>query len=94
MIRKKIQSSFIFLTLQCRLFDTCVKPILLYCTEIWSPYSLKFVKVASKISKHNLDLSYEDFPPENNHTHFNKFLKGATNIHQILLVKVKLEDIP
>ena len=51
MIRKKFQSSFIFPTLQCRLFDTCVNPILLYCTEIWSPYSLDFVKLAPKINK-------------------------------------------
>ena len=61
MIRKKFQSSFVFPTLQCRLFDTCVKPILL---EIWSPYSLIFVKLASKVNNHNLEESYEDFQPE------------------------------
>ena len=54
MIRKKFQSSFIFPTLQCRLFDACVKPILLYCSEIWSPYSLNFVKIASKVNNQTL----------------------------------------
>ena len=52
---------------------TCVKPILLYCTEIWSPYSLNSVKVASKSNNFNLE-SYEDFLSERIHTKFCKLL--------------------
>ena len=77
MIRKKIQSSFIFPTLQCRLFDACLKPILLNCSEIWRPYSLNFVRIASKVNNHNLEKSCEDFLPERIHTKFCKFLIGV-----------------
>ena len=87
MIRKKFQTSFIFPTLQCRLFNTCVTPILLYCTEIRSPCSLNFVKVALKINKHNLEESYEDFPPEKIHTKFCKFLIGANKYSSNLACK-------
>ena len=38
---------------------------------------MNFVKVASKINKHNLEESYEDFPSEKIHTNFCKFLIGA-----------------
>ena len=94
MIRKKFQSSFIFPTLQCRLFDTCVKPILLYCTEIWSPYSLNFVKVASKSNSFNLEESYEDFLPERIHTKFCKFLLGVNKYSSNLACKSEVGRYP
>ena len=90
MTRKKIQSSFIFPTLHCRLFDTCVKPILLYYTEIWSPYSLHFVKLASKVNNYNLEESYEDFSPERIHTKFCKFLLGVNKYSSNLACKSEL----
>ena len=86
-VRKKFHSSFIFPTLQCRLFDASVKPILLYCSEIWSPYSLNFVKIASKVNNHSLEESYEDFLPERIHTKFCKFLVGINKYSSTLACK-------
>ena len=94
MIRKKFHSSFIFPTLQCRLFDACVKPILLYCSEIWSPYSLNFVKIASKVNNHNLEESYEDFLPERIHTKFCKFLIGINKYSSNLACKSEVGRYP
>ena len=94
MIRKKIQSSFIFPTLQCRLFDTCVKPIFLYCTEIWSPYSLNFVKVPLKSNSFNLEESYEDFLSERIHTKFCKFLLGVNRYSSNLACKSEVGRYP
>ena len=94
MIRKKIQSSFIFPTLQCRLFDACVKPILLYCSDSWSPYSLNFVKIASKVNNHNLEESYEDFLPERIHTKFCKFLIGINKYSSNLAGKSEVGRYP
>ena len=34
MLRQKIQTSYIYPELHFRLFDACVKPILLYCCEV------------------------------------------------------------
>ena len=94
MIRKKFQSSFIFPTLQCRLFDTCVKPILLYCSEIWSPYCINFVKLASKENRYCLEESYEDFYPEKIHTKFCKFLIGVNKYSSNLACKSEVGRYP
>ena len=45
------------------------------------------MKVATKINKHNLEESYEDFPPEKNHTKFCKFLIGANKYSSNLACK-------
>ena len=52
------------------------------------------MKVASKISKHNLEISYEDFPPEKNHTNFSKFLKGANKYSSNLACKSEVGRYP
>ena len=93
MIRKKFQSSFIFPTLLCRLFDTCVK-ILLYCSEIWSPYCINFVKLASKENRYCLEESYIDFYPEKIHTKFCKFLIGVNKYSSNLACKSEVGRYP
>ena len=94
MVRQKFQSSFIFPTLQCRLSDACVKPILLYCSEIWRPYSLDFVKIASKINNHSTEESQEDFLPERIHSKFCKFLIGLNKYSSNLACKSEVGRYP
>ena len=68
MIRTRFHSSYIYPALQFKLFDASVKPILLYCYEVWSPLI--------KIGKHN-NHYYDDFMPEKVHTKFCKFQIGT-----------------
>lgn len=94
MIRRKFQSSFIFPTLQIRLFDACVKPILLYCCELWSPYNINAYKILSSTNTHYLEESYEDFLPEKIHTKFCKFLIGVNKYSSNLACKSEVGRYP
>ena len=94
MIKRKFQSSFIFPTLQIRLFDACVKPILLYCCELWSPYSININKILSSTSTYYLEESYEDFLPEKIHTKFCKFLIGVNKYSSNLACKSEVGRYP
>ena len=55
-----------------KLFDACVKPIILYCAEIWSPYTLIRDEKA-------IETSFNSFIPEKIH---NQFLKMVLGVHR------------
>ena len=55
MLRQKFQTSYIYPELHFRLFDACVKSILLYCCEVWSPYIMNVDKHLGKDSTYKLE---------------------------------------
>ena len=55
-----------------KLFDACVKPIILYCAEIWSPYTLIRDEKA-------IETSFNSFIPEKIQ---NQFLKMVLGVHR------------
>ena len=77
MLRQKFQTSYIYLELHFRLFDECVKPILLYCCEVWIPNIINLEKHLGKDPTYKLEELYEDFIPEKVHTKFCKYIIGA-----------------
>jgi hypothetical protein len=76
-IRKTLYSEKMNAFSHLRLFDACVKPILLYCSEIWS---------LDILIKRNLNFEskYDSFVPNKTQIKFAKFVlgvhKSATNI--------------
>ena len=76
-IRKTLYSEKLNAFLHLRLFDARVKPILLYCSEIWS------LDILIKRNS-NFESKYDSFVPNKTQIKFAKFVlvvhKSATNI--------------
>jgi hypothetical protein len=76
-IRKSLCSENMNVVLHMKLFDSCVKPILLYCSEIWA---------MPLIVKDGIDIEakYDSFHPNRIQIKFAKYIlvvhKSATNI--------------
>ena len=77
MLRQKFQTSYIYPELHFRLFDTCVKPIILYCYEVWNQHIINVEKHLGKDSTYKLEELYEDFIPEKVQTKLCKYIIGA-----------------
>ena len=50
MLRQNFQTSYIYPELHFRPFYACVKPVLLYCCEVWGPYVMNLDKNLGKKS--------------------------------------------
>ena len=69
-IRKSLFSPYMNVKAHLKLFDSCIKPILLYCSEIWAPDLL--VKVNS-----TLEDKFLIFPPVKTQLKFAKYILGV-----------------
>lgn len=70
-----------------KLFDACVKPILLYCSEIWA---------ADILLRPNVELEhrYKDFQPDKIHVKFCKMLLGVNKAAVNMAVMSELGRFP
>ena len=78
-IWKSLYSDKCNVLVHLKLFDSCVKPILLYCSELWAlPLLLKGTNLS------DFEVNYEKFVPDKIQVKFAKYLlgvhKSATNI--------------
>ena len=71
-IRKTLYSNKNNIKLHLKLFDTCVKPILLYCSEIWAlPLLLK------RNDMEELECNYDKFVPNKVQLKMSKYVLGV-----------------
>lgn len=79
MIRRKFQNEYGNTKLLLKLFDSCVKPILLYGSELWGMYSLNLDKklTVSGDKQYVLESVYQNFSPEKIHIRYCKFVLGV-----------------
>ena len=69
-IRKSLCSENMNVVLHMKLFDSCVKPILLYCSEIWAmPLIVK--------DGINIETKYDSFHPNRIQIKFAKYILGV-----------------
>ena len=94
MIRRQFQTESLNPSLLLKLFDICVKPVLLYRSELWSIFNLNVSKNSTNASMFTLEKRYEEFLPENIHTKFCKFILGVNKYTSNLASKAELERYP
>lgn len=70
-VRKMLFSEKLNVPSHIKLFDTCVKPILLYCSEVWG---LKSIIKANQ----SLESKYKDFLPNKLQIKNAKFILGVS----------------
>ena len=94
MIRRRFQTESVNSKLLLKLFDTCVKPVLLYGTELWSVVHINCSKNFTDASNFSLEKHYEDFLPEKNQSRFCKFILGVNKYAPNLASKAELGRYP
>lgn len=94
MIRSKFHTSEINAKLLLRVFDACVKPILLYGSELWSVFNLNLSKKLSGQEQFSLEKTFENFMPEKIHTRFCKFILGVNKYASNIASKAELGRFP
>ena len=94
MIRRRFQTETINAKLFLKLFDTCVKPILLYGSESWSVFNINICRNCTDASQFSLEKQYENFLPEKVHTRFCKFILGVNKYTSNLAPKADLGRYP
>ena len=73
MIRRRFQTEAINAKLFLKLFDTCVKPILLYGSELWSVFNINICRNCTDASQFSLEKHYDIFC-------LKKFIPGFANL--------------
>lgn len=86
-IRKCLSPDKLYVQPMLKLFDTCIKPILLYCSEVWAP------ELLFKNNK-TLESKYNDFIPDKIHLKFCKLLTGVNRAAVNLAVLSELGRYP
>ena len=94
MIRRRFQTEAINAKLFLKLFDTCVKPILLYGSELWSVFNVNICRNCTDASKFSLERQYDNFLPEKVHTRFCKFILGVNKYRSNFASKADLGRYP
>ena len=77
MIRRRFQTESVNSKLLLKLFDTCVKPVLLYGSELWSVFHINCSKNSTDASNFSLEELYDGVLPEKIHSRFCKFILGV-----------------
>ena len=78
MIKRKFHCTHNNTPLLLKLFDSCVKPVLLYGSELWGPYILNLDKRLTQGSNDDLEKTFLNFAPEKVHIRYCKYVLGAT----------------
>lgn len=95
MIKRKFDSTYLKPELHIKLYEACVKPILLYCSEIWTPYILKFDKYLNKTNNNNiLEEMYENLPSEKIQSKFAKMILGCHRTSNNIAARAELGIFP
>ena len=94
MIRRRFQTEFINAKLLLKLFDACVKPILLYDSELWSVFNINMCRNGIHPSDFSLEKHYDDFLPEKIHSRFCKFILGVGKYTSNIASKAELGRYP
>ena len=90
MIRRQFQTESLNPKLLLKLFDTCVKPVLVYGSELWSIFNLNVSKNSTNASTFTLEKCYKEFLPEKIHTRYCKFVLGVNKYASNLASKAEL----
>lgn len=78
MIKRKFHCTHNNTPLLLKLFDSCVKPVLLYGSELWGPYILNLDKRLTPGLNDDLEKTFLNFAPEKIHIRYCKFVLGVT----------------
>ena len=77
MIRRKFHSSTMNPVLHLKLYEACIKPILLYCSEAWAPFALKLDSLKKNDNPHILEEQFTKKKKKKIHLKFCKYLLGT-----------------
>ena len=96
MIKRNFQGDYAYPKLLLKLFDSCVRPILLYGSELWGTYVLNIGRKLNSNSNISniLEKSFEDFSPENIHTRFCKYVLGVSKYASNIASRAELGRFP
>ncbi len=94
MIRRGFDSSRVNPLLMLKLFDTCVRPILLYAAELWSVFHIKCNGLGASTDPYYLEKAFNKFLPEDIHTKYCKFVLGVNRYASNVAAKGELGRYP
>ena len=94
MIRSRFHTSEVNAKLLLKLFDACVKPVLLYGSELWSVFNLNLSKKLSGEQECALEKTFDSFLPEKIHTRYCKYILGVGKYACNMAPKAELGRFP